>query len=506
MKRVFIIVFVCLSIALIQSAFFREADPIPVTWDRAAIKRMHLPPPDSSVKVVYAPEEYYYSLPEHVITKTYPVYVRESEPAGYLDSLRRLEPEIVFDVSKLKTPEDWIKAGEQVFSWPVAFSSFNDKTGRWKKEDFASGKAVLTPDGRYEFNRYIVNEKGKIILGSLSCASCHTRILPSGEIVPGAQGNVVTNKGLVDGLQYGKIPFPVMKQGTKQLAFAPWAPETFKDSPTDLNEIIGFFQSMVPGVVDRQGSAFLYPLTVPSLIGIKDIRYLDHTGIMKHDEPADLMRYAAFNQGMDMLTSYNGFIPGGRNNYSTLPDASSGWNHPFGYAAKRYSDAQLYALTQYIYSLRPPKNPNQFPKSLIEKGRKAFIVAGCATCHTPPLYTNNKLTPANGFEPPADHYKKYSIFNVSVETDSVSALYSRRSTGYYKIPSLRGVCYRGAFFHNGNLTKLEDIFNEKRLQSEYVPSGYKPPHLKSMAVKGHPFGMDLSEEDKKALIAFLKTI
>jgi hypothetical protein len=33
-----------------------------------------------------------------------------------------------------------------------------------------------------------------------------------------------------------------------------------------------------------------------------------------------------------------------------------------------------------------------------------------------------------------------------------------------------------------------------------------PPHLKSMAVKGHPFGMELSEKEKKALIAFMKTL
>jgi cytochrome c peroxidase len=95
---------------------------------------------------------------------------------------------------------------------------------------------------------------------------------------------------------------------------------------------------------------------------------------------------------------------------------------------------------------------------------------------------------------------------VSVETDSVSTLYTRRGTGYYKVPSLRGVWFRGAFFHNGNLTRLEEVLDPKRLQADYVPTGFKPPHLKTMAVKGHPFGLDLGAADKAALVAFLKTL
>ena len=93
-----------------------------------------------------------------------------------------------------------------------------------------------------------------------------------------------------------------------------------------------------------------------------------------------------------------------------------------------------------------------------------------------------------------------------METDSVSALYTRRGTGYYKIPSLRGVWFQSAFFHNASLTTLEEVLDPKRLKPDFVPTGFMPPHLKSMAVKGHPFGMELSEKEKKALIAFMKTL
>jgi hypothetical protein len=49
-------------------------------------------------------------------------------------------------------------------------------------------------------------------------------------------------------------------------------------------------------------------------------------------------------------------------------------------------------------------------------------------------------------------------------------------------------------------------FELRRLRDDYVPTGFKPYRAKTYAVKGHLFGLDLSAEHKKALIAFLKTL
>jgi hypothetical protein len=83
---------------------------------------------------------------------------------------------------------------------------------------------------------------------------------------------------------------------------------------------------------------------------------------------------------------------------------------------------------------------------------------------------------------------------------------TRRGTGYYKVPSLRGVWYRSMFGHNGWSASLEDWFGPNRLREDYVPTGFKPYGAETFAVKGHIFGLDLSAEDRKALIAFLKTL
>jgi len=95
---------------------------------------------------------------------------------------------------------------------------------------------------------------------------------------------------------------------------------------------------------------------------------------------------------------------------------------------------------------------------------------------------------------------------VSVGTDPALALKTRKGTGLYKIPSLKGVWYRGLYGHEGAMATLEEWLDPARLREDYVPTGFKGANVKSRAIKGHEFGMALLPEDKAALIAFLKTL
>jgi hypothetical protein len=135
-----------------------------------------------------------------------------------------------------------------------------------------------------------------------------------------------------------------------------------------------------------------------------------------------------------------------------------------------------------------------------------FKREGCEVCHTPPLYTSNKLTLAGDFEPGESHLAKYDILPIRVGTDSRAAMQPMRGTGYYKVPSLKGVWYRGPFEHNGSVATLEDWFDPARLRDDYVPTGFKGYGVTTRAVKGHEFGLKLSSHDKLALIKFLKTL
>ena len=102
--------------------------------------------------------------------------------------------------------------------------------------------------------------------------------------------------------------------------------------------------------------------------------------------------------------------------------------------------------------------------------------------------------------------KKYDIMPISVGTDPNLALKTRRGTGYYKVPSLKGVWYRSMFGHSGWCATLEDWFDPRRVRNDYVPTGFLPYGAKTYAVRGHLFGLGLPAEDRNALIAFLKTL
>jgi hypothetical protein len=207
------------------------------------------------------------------------------------------------------------------------------------------------------------------------------------------------------------------------------------------------------------------------------------------------MRYGALNQGGDDFASFGGFIPFGKNNTELPPPES----------LTRYSDDHLYALARYLYALTPPPNPNK-PTRLSDQGHRIFERVGCASCHTPPLYTNNRLLPVSSFSVPAEHRSKYDIAKFRIDTDPALTLETRRGTGYYKVPSLLGVWYRGPFQHSGRIQTLEDWFDAARLRDDYRPTGFQGRDRKPAPVHGHEFGIRLSASEKKALIAFLRTL
>ena len=172
----------------------------------------------------------------------------------------------------------------------------------------------------------------------------------------------------------------------------------------------------------------------------------------------------------------------------------------------RYADEVLYSIGMYLMSLEPPRNPDSAPASTLARGEQVFRREGCVNCHTPPDYTNGRLTLAQGWQPPTSHPNHDDILPVSVETDPGLALRTRKGTGLYKIPSLRGVWYRPRLLHDGSLASLEEMFDPARLRADYVSNGWHPPGTRARAVSGHVFGLGLSPEDKAALLGFLRSL
>jgi hypothetical protein len=502
---------------------------IPQAWDEGTIANLQLPLADAKHSPQEISWEYYYRIPRRLIYKSYPVYGPGHEPPGYFAWLEQQDPQVVWGVDYdgrthtpvLETKPDWIKAGELVFDAPIAYDADSWGSSVVGIDDvrdpawYAAIRPPVSADGVLPFARYVIRKKGVVELGQQSCGMCHTRVLADGAVAKGAQGNFPFDRAAAWRLQelerQTKVgggrdarapsdPAQLTARVRKYLRSsfdAPWLNTAFDEriNAMSLNQIAAALRAIPPGLTDRRGSSLFHPVQTPDLIGVEARHFLDHTGLVRQRSIGDLMSYAALNQDVGGLARYSGFVPEGVG-LGALPDPIE---------RSRYSDEQLYALALYVYSLEAPPNPYKFDV-LATRGQQVFAREGCARCHTPPLYTNNRLAPADGFTPPADDAKEYSILPVSLHTDSTLALDTRRGTGYYKVPSLRGLWYRATFPHDGSCATLEDWFDPRRLRDDYVPTGFKGYGVEHRAVKGHEYGLDLSAEDKAALIAFLRTL
>jgi hypothetical protein len=485
----------------------RNPPTIPKVWDDTAMRDLELPLARAEYSPRHIPESFYYQIPVRTIYKSYPVYHPDREPKGYIDWLRSREPEMDWNSAKLRTKEDWIRAGETVFDAPLGYGSIMITKERLaniedlyvRKPAFLSAvQPPVSADGTMPFFRYVVRKKGAIDIGVLSCAMCHTRVMPDGAVIKGAQGNFPFDRAMAFSIRAGAADMVALNRKLVRLLwFTPWVqPDFFANfEQKDHDDIARPFAGRPGGVLTRHRSGPWAPVQVPDLIGVTDRKYLDHTGLQQNRGPADLMRYAALNQGGDDLSHFGDFVPVSELIGPELNPSES----------ERYSDEQLFALVQYLTSLRPPPNPNT-SDATASAGKLVFEREGCAGCHTPSLYSNNKLTPADGFRIPDEHRKKYDILDVTVGTDPALTTQTRRGTGYYKVPSLRGVWYREYFGHSGSCRTLEDWFDSARLRDDYVPTGALPYGVRTQAVKGHEFGLRLPATDRKALVAFLKTL
>ena len=482
---------------------------IPRTWDDAEIARHEVPLAVAAASPKHVSADYYYRIPVRPIYKSYPVYAHGREPAGYLDWLKTQEPVVLWDdtatAPRLETDADWIRAGELVFDAPlvmdVNFAVEDVRSVAW----LAHTGAPVAAGGTLPWFQYVVRKKGVVELGSTSCGFCHTRVDARGRVLKGAQGNLPIQRAVAFRWRAAAATAPDkgaytarIRSFLKRLHAAPYLDPDPQDriDTMSIDELADLFDEFPPGVAPRQRGNSFVAIQVPDLIGVRGRRYLDRTGLEIHRSIADMMRYAAMNQGGHSLASYAGFVPAADPELQRLPAPEQ---------FSRYSDEQLYALARYIYALEPPPNPNRVD-ALAARGQEVFENEGCARCHRPPLYTNNKLTPAIGFTVPDDHRARFDVMSRSVGTDPELALRTRRGTGYYKVPSLKGVWYRGMFGHSGWAATLEDWFDPRRLRDDYVPTGWKPFGARTYPVKGHQFGLDLSEADRRALIAFLKTL
>ena len=475
----------------------------PLIWDDVALADWATPIAALQIRPGHYKPADYYAVPAENL-RTYPVYLPDKEPPGYWESLQKKKPEPLVEVSKIRTKSDWIKAGAR------AFRELDNPFSR--TDDPALIAAIRDPqtfvgigglaDGTVLDQRWVVTDRG-VMLTNWECSTCHARVgsesraeyaLPLSSRPPG-----VAPAGLERFLLQLLMRATERTYGTKDLAEistrtfdVPWVPgeadrlQRFLAKPEDA--IAAGFNPH--GVIPRVNGSVFYGTRVPDLHLLRYSKYIDATGTHRLRGPEDIARYAAIVNTADPMDF---------GTHRFLSDSQRRVQY-------RFADDVLYAIGVYLLSLEPPQNPNPPPADLVARGQAIFRREKCESCHPPPDYTTGKLTLAEGYEPPRNHPFWNDIHQVTVGTNPGLALKTRKGTGFYKIPSLRGLWYRPRLLHDASIVSLEELFDEARLGADYERKGWSPPGVTRGPVPGLEFLTKLPAEDKRALIAFLRSL
>lgn len=124
----------------------------------------------------------------------------------------------------------------------------------------------------------------------------------------------------------------------------------------------------------------------------------------------------------------------------------------------------------YVLSLEPPSNPAPRGESE-QRGEVVFKREGCPACHSGPYYTSGEVIP---------------LEVIGTDPARVRQEFPRG----YRVPTLRRLDLLRLYLHDGSIHSLPDLFSRERLG----------------AVPGHEYGLDLSKEETRDLVAFLRSL
>ncbi len=193
--------------------------------------------------------------------------------------------------------------------------------------------------------------------------------------------------------------------------------------------------------------------------------------------------------------------------------------------------AMVKRQTDISEAIRPPKYPFDVDAAAAKRGG-AHFVAKCASCHASPE-SDKRLYPVAevGTDPHraemftqelADGFNK---FLADLEADGYEPPKDDgvRSTGKYWAATLNGVWARSPYLHNGSVRTMRELLTSPAERSKTFHRGSRTFDEKEMGYtdegayvldtnlpgnsnSGHNYGTELSADQKRDLIEYLKTL
>lgn len=189
-------------------------------------------------------------------------------------------------------------------------------------------------------------------------------------------------------------------------------------------------------------------------------------------------------------------------------------------------------VEKFITELDPPKYPFSVDQQLASQGSKIFANT-CASCHAFGGERTGTVIPVE--EVGTDRHRldmwtqqaadAYNNFAEGYEFDFDNL---RKTNGYLSV-SLDGLWLRAPYLHNGSVPSLQDLLEKPENRTKVFYRGYDVYDPKKVGFvsegveaervgfkydttvtansnQGHLYGTDLSGDNKKALVEYLKTL
>ena len=332
----------------------------------------------------------------------------------------------IWDGKVPTTQQEWVELGRRVFfEFPLRAEVFME---------FALPRRALadrvgverTAEGDLPGLVLFDDVDGRTRVG-ITCAICHTSV---------ERGTLVTGQARRS-FDYGALRIAYHKETGEFVE-----PELARRMAT-----------WGPGRADVTEDVDEDPVAIPDLWGLRYQSALTQAGTIRHIGPAAL----AIRQETQLLHA---------NHQRIRPPRELAW-----------------ALTMFLYSLRPPQGePLGSGTAELARGKQLFD-GSCRGCHSNEAYGGDPVA--------AD----------KVGTDRALAVGGARGTGRYRPAPLLRIAMAAPYFHHGAVPTLEDVLSPERLQAGYTRGSLRPG-----PVPGHPYGTEWPAGDRAAVVAFLKTL
>jgi mono/diheme cytochrome c family protein len=263
------------------------------------------------------------------------------------------------------------------------------------------------------------------------------------------------------------------------------------------------------------------------------------------DDPMNLTKYFMTHVPMDQSTgqadfpsiwnlkvrdgegkflNWSGDTPSPR---SVLIDSALGLGAPAGEPFL----AQMDELLAYLKELPPPKYPLPVDQALAAQGKTVYA-ANCAECHAVGGKRTSTVIPIAEIGTDRERLDTWTkqaadAANQAVKDLGITRPNMVKQEGYLS-PPLDGAWLRGPYLHNGSVATLRELLERPEHRAKafwrgcdlldpvgvgFVSSGPEAERTgwrldtaeRGNGNQGHAYGTDLSEDDKRALVEYLKT-